>query len=781
MTCQRRGFGLACIVLCAAVLPVAQGAAAPSSGKSGASSSAAATAAPRITATTAPTPASAAQVRSPNPPASRAALPPLPLTGDAVLANIKQTLDWYRESQSLEQVPQLSTDVVERDRLRQTALTALRLAFAFGRAAAAQISSARTQAAQAGASGAGAAGGAGAGRGAAGTSATKGAGSAPSTSGAGGAGGSAGAAGAPAGAARSVSGASSSSAAPATGQSQRSLAGASERIASRIMQLQSQLSALDARLARAPARSRTAVRAERDQVAAALALEREVQTTINELQRFQSSMLTLQGSGAKDLLSQIADLERTVPEVRRGGSAERGSMGSMGGSEASGASSSGSSGMAGAGRPAGSPANGASVAGGSSATEGSGATATAAAFHPESAGIIALIGQWIVLQGANGQLNDMLKSTDALDKELATLRAPLVAQARALARSDTAGVDSTDTAELDASRRELEAAAARFRQLAAVVVPLGDLDFVLDNARATLIEWRTALHARIGEVARSLLTHVAILATLIVALLVVSEASRRAVFKYLHDGRLRSQFQTLRRVIVGALLAVMILFALVSQMGSLATYVGFLTAGLAVALQNVILSIVGYFFLIGRYGVRVGDRITLAGVTGRVVDIGLIRIYLMELSGADLHSTGRIVVLSNSVLFQPQALFKQIPGAEYLWHTISLTLAPNVDVQAAEQRLKDTANEVFEHYRSSIEAQHAAVRRLVEFDTSVPCPEVRVRFTEHGWQFDVRYPVHGEQAARIDQRMLKAVRTAVADAEHFPVVDSGAPVLQAQA
>src|SRR6185312_3121834 len=123
LTCQRRGFGLACIVLCAAVLPVAQGAAAPSSGKSGASSSAAATAAPRITATTAPTPASAAQVRSPNPPASRAALPPLPLTGDAVLANIKQTLDWYRESQSLEQVPQLSTDVVERDRLRKTALT----------------------------------------------------------------------------------------------------------------------------------------------------------------------------------------------------------------------------------------------------------------------------------------------------------------------------------------------------------------------------------------------------------------------------------------------------------------------------------------------------------------------------------------------------------------------------------------------------------------------------------------------------------------------------------
>ena len=64
----------------------------------------------------------------------------------------------------------------------------------------------------------------------------------------------------------------------------------------------------------------------------------------------------------------------------------------------------------------------------------------------------------------------------------------------------------------------------------------------------------------------------------------------------------------------------MILFGLVSEVGSVATYVGFVTAGVAVALQNVILAVVAYFFLIGRYGVKVGDRITLAGVTGRVVD-----------------------------------------------------------------------------------------------------------------------------------------------------------------
>ncbi len=125
----------------------------------------------------------------------------------------------------------------------------------------------------------------------------------------------------------------------------------------------------------------------------------------------------------------------------------------------------------------------------------------------------------------------------------------------------------------------------------------------------------------------------------------------------------------------GLALTLVIVFGLVSEFGSLATYAGLITAGLAVALQNVILAIVAYFFLIGRYGVRVGDRITLAGVTGRVVEIGLVRIYLMELAGPQMRSTGRMVVLSNAVLFQPTAMFKQMPGGDFYWHTITMVFA----------------------------------------------------------------------------------------------------------
>jgi small-conductance mechanosensitive channel len=126
-------------------------------------------------------------------------------------------------------------------------------------------------------------------------------------------------------------------------------------------------------------------------------------------------------------------------------------------------------------------------------------------------------------------------------------------------------------------------------------------------------------------------------------------------------------FLVLRRVVIGFLIVIVLTVGFVSEFSSLATFAGFITAGIAVGLQAVLLSVAAYFFIIGRYGIRVGDRISVAGITGDVVDIGLVRLYLMELAGTglDFYPTGRIVVFSNSVLFQTGTpLFKQIPGTE---------------------------------------------------------------------------------------------------------------------
>ena len=117
-----------------------------------------------------------------------------------------------------------------------------------------------------------------------------------------------------------------------------------------------------------------------------------------------------------------------------------------------------------------------------------------------------------------------------------------------------------------------------------------------------------------------------------------------------------------RRLVVGGIVMLILVAGFVTEFGSLATYAGLLTAGIAVALQSVILSGVAHF--LGRYGVRVGDRVTISGITGDVIDTGIFRLYMMELGGknGDFQPTGRIVIFSNSVLFQPNAFYKQIPA-----------------------------------------------------------------------------------------------------------------------
>ena len=543
------------------------------------------------------------------------------------------------------------------------------------------------------------------------------------------------------------------SAAPDSSDDAARLERAATRAAGRVADLQSRLAALDDQISRAPGREQRDLAAQRDELQSEINLALEVQKTILELQRFAANMAAHGVAGTGSLTGQIAEVERSVPEAKHGVTA--------------------------AARPAAS----------TSATPGAGAdTSTAAraattaprpaleATPPDSRprGLIALASDWFSLHGTSRSLADAIDATDELSASIDSIRLAVGRQARTLVRAHAADSDTVDPSQLLQVQHQFDSATTRFRQLSTLLVPIGEQDITVDDARGTLSEWRDIIKSRANDALGDLVLHAAILLASIIIVLFISEVWRRATFRYLHDTRRRRQFLLLRRVAVVIALLVIIVIGFVSEIGSLATYVGFLTAGLAVALQNVILAIVAYFFLIGRYGVRVGDRITLAGVTGRVVDIGLIRIYLIELAGPDLQPTGRIVVLSNAVLFQPAALFKQIPGAKYTWHTFTLSLPPSTDVTGMQAKLKSAADTVYAGYRRSIDEQHATVQRLVDFDTSRPEPQVDVRFSEQALEFVVRYPVLPEQAAANDQVMMKAFREAVGQEGTAPAAAASA-------
>lgn len=548
----------------------------------------------------------------------------------------------------------------------------------------------------------------------------------------------------PASTANERGGAAAQSGAPAmTAQLQRTAV----TLSSQETTLKSEMADVDVQLRKAKgANARAALASQRAGILAALQLVQQIESNVDQLRRFQENAAGGPGKAPKGLRAQLEALERLVPGLAPGEAEES--------------------------APSASASHGASVTPASKPAS--------ANFQPRSAGIFTLIGQWLTLHGYQEQLGTAIRDTTALETELTDTRSRLLATVRRLVGSGLASIAAGSSAQLAAQRPMIEAATGQLTALSSVIIPLGEQALTLSSAQSTLQAWSSALAAQESSVARYLALRLGILLAWVVAVLVIAEVWRRVTFRFLPDARRRRPFLMLRRLVISVALVLVIIFNLVSQFGSVATYAGFVTAGLAVALQNVILAVVAYFFLIGRYGVRVGDRVTIAGVTGRVVDVSLFRICLMELTGPDLHSTGRMVVLSNAVLFQPTAFFKQIPGAEYLWHSVTLTLVATADVEKAYGRLDAAANKVYGTYSSAIQRQHDLAQRFIEFETAAPVPEVRVRLTDGGLECIVRYPVVPEKSVRIDQQMLEALRKALESDEPLQLVASGGMVLKSE-
>lgn len=416
-------------------------------------------------------------------------------------------------------------------------------------------------------------------------------------------------------------------------------------------------------------------------------------------------------------------------------------------------------------------------------TNAAGAAASAGAQRPETTGLFGLVGQLLSLTGQTHELQELDHHTATLAAENERLRGPLRAELMAAIRQGDElykAPDGADAAALAQQRREIDALSAKYKLLTAAAVPLAEQMQVFDACRGNLRGWRQYADTRYGQVLRALILRAGGIATAILILLAVSALWRRAAFRYITDVRRQRQFLLVRRLVVGAIIIAILVTGAVSEFSSLATFAGLITAGVAVALQTVILSGVAHFFFIGRYGVRVGDRVTISGITGDVIDMGIIRLYLMELTGngRDLSPTGRVVVFSNAVLFQPSAFFKQLPGAEYVWHEMALTLALDTDSKLAETRLMDVVKSVVDQYRQQIQEQYAALRYTMHLPVPEPEPRGRMRFVESGVEYVVRYPVEIHRAAEIDDQITRRLVEAIAREPKLKLVGTGTPQIQ---
>jgi small-conductance mechanosensitive channel len=407
---------------------------------------------------------------------------------------------------------------------------------------------------------------------------------------------------------------------------------------------------------------------------------------------------------------------------------------------------------------------------------------------PSDSGMWALIADLFRLSGKRSFLSNDLRVTEALEASSKQLRSPFGAHLRELIQSGdqlAQQADTSDQAGLAQQKQRLDALTIEFKQLSALLVSLRKQAILLDLYERSLSNWKAEVSTELKQRAKELLVRLGGLAIALGIVLIIGEAWRRAIFRYVHDVRRRYQFLLMRKVALWCGVALVLIFAFVTELGAVATFAGLITAGVALALQNVIVSMVGYFFLIGKYGIRVGDRVQVGTVTGEVVDIGLVRFHLMELSGgtADSEPTGRVVAFSNAVVFQATSgLFKQIPGTNFVWREIVLKFAPDSDYRAIRDRVREAIDTAFADYRDSLERQRRQMEMsLTSISASELKPRASVHFTTSAIQVLVRYPVVVEKATEVDERVIGEIFAAVDREPKLKLINSEIPALKAGA
>jgi small-conductance mechanosensitive channel len=392
----------------------------------------------------------------------------------------------------------------------------------------------------------------------------------------------------------------------------------------------------------------------------------------------------------------------------------------------------------------------------SAAAAGQASTAAPSAANPSVKPVPVRSGLWDMTTNVLKQKNK-IASIDLVDQHTADLAQvfqkisgpPLKQLNDYAARSDAlaAQADHAESGALKELRGQFDTLAWLFKQTSEILIPLSKEQILLQQYRHNLASWRDSSQRQYHEALATLAMRAGTVAGILAAVFVLAEVWRRFVLRYVHDVRRRHQLLLIRSVILWPIVICIVGLSFVTEISSFATFAGLLTAGLAVAMQSLLASVVGYFLLIGKYGIRVGDRIQIGAVVGEVVDLGLVRMHLMELNQqGPLGPTGRVVAFPNLVVFQASGgLFKQIPAGNLAWRETTLTLPVVADYAALKEKLL------------------AAVRSVVPADAN-EAPQVQMRLVNGRMEALLRYPMPVGQSPEVDERVAQAVLKVMAEA-----------------
>ena len=352
-------------------------------------------------------------------------------------------------------------------------------------------------------------------------------------------------------------------------------------------------------------------------------------------------------------------------------------------------------------------------------------------------------------------------------------RKQLIQQAEQLARADVAALTAdharlqqqAQTSEANASAKTAgESSAARVKELQGLATQRTVLSILDDRLgaqqqlAALYVRWANQVQLQHKIMLHLMLRSLSLIAAIVLLTILAGWALQVAFDRMSRD---RRQRQTLRIIlnlstqVIGLLLVLLVIFGPPRQMP---TILGLATAGLTVVFQDFILAFCGWFVLMGRNGIRVGDWVEIDGVGGEAVEIGLFRTWLLETGNwtADGHPTGRRVSFLNGYAIRGK-YFNFSTAGQWMWDEIKVSIPSAVKAYPLIDKIREAVVRATE---SDAEMAEEAWKRVTH-EQGLPqfsaTPSVDIRPAGEGVDIVVRYVTRAAVRLETSNRLFGTV------------------------
>lgn len=245
-------------------------------------------------------------------------------------------------------------------------------------------------------------------------------------------------------------------------------------------------------------------------------------------------------------------------------------------------------------------------------------------------------------------------------------------------------------------------------------------------------------------------------------LYVILRLVRRELGQHIEDVNRR---HILRKWIGYAYFAVVVVLGIAifaDFLSGLGTVLAVLLAGVAIALQDVLKSVVGWLYLSSRSGIDVGTRVEVNGRTGDVIDIGVLKTTMLEVGTLvyGMQASGRLVTIPNYQMLSEATVFS---GGDnpFVWQEMRVTVTFESDWRKAEEILKGAGEVLHAEIAPELEQGFRRLERRYAFKYGTRTPIVYVSLGDSGIELTLRYMIHVRRRRGSEDRVSRLILEAL--------------------